>query len=395
MTEDDVVVYAGGCFRPSGADRVGVELEWLVYDPAAPREAVPIERVRSALAGVPLTSRVTFEPGGQLELSSPTAALLPCLLDLARDLGSVRCALADAGLVLVGSGIDPIRTPSRQVTGPRYDAMARFLGSPFGPLMMCSTASVQVNLDFGPSCGTAWERAHRLGPVLLASFANSAVLTGRPSGWMSARQAVWAGLDRTRTDPVPLTDPVEAWARYLLDARLMLVRECADGPGEVFRPVSNGATFGDWLRDGAGLDRPPTPDDLAYHATTVFPPVRPRGWLEIRYLDAQQPWNWPVCAAVTYALICDDRAAEAAMAAAEPLAGAWRTAARRSIADPLLRRAARTCFRAALEALPGLGADRRLVAAVSDFAETYIDPGRPPAVDFLDLIDLDQEEVRA
>ena len=42
------------------------------------------------------------------------------------------------------------------------------------------------------------------------------------------------------------------------------------------------------------MDRPPTEDDLAYHLTTLFPPVRPRGWFEVRYLDAQHPRWWPV-----------------------------------------------------------------------------------------------------
>lgn len=42
------------------------------------------------------------------------------------------------------------------------------------------------------------------------------------------------------------------------------------------------------MQPGAGL---PTLDDLAYHVTTLFPPVRPRGFLEVSYLDAQ-PQRW-------------------------------------------------------------------------------------------------------
>ena len=46
-------------------------------------------------------------------------------------------------------------------------------------------------------------------------------------------------------------------------------------------------------------------DDLAVHLTTLFPPVRPRGWFEVRYLDAQ-PWRWwPVPMAVLTALLDD------------------------------------------------------------------------------------------
>ena len=45
-------------------------------------------------------------------------------------------------------------------------------------------------------------------------------------------------------------------------------------------------SFGDWLRGAPVADRPPTLQDLDYHLTTLFPPVRPRGYVEIRCADA-------------------------------------------------------------------------------------------------------------
>ena len=52
-------------------------------------------------------------------------------------------------------------------------------------------------------------------------------------------------------------------------------------------PVTEWVPFADWA-DGRVLlgGRRPTDADLEYHLTTLFPPVRPRGWLEIRYLDS-------------------------------------------------------------------------------------------------------------
>ncbi|MFB4268128.1 ergothioneine biosynthesis glutamate--cysteine ligase EgtA [Nonomuraea sp. GTA35] len=379
-----VADHARRCFRPAG-DRVGVELEFLVFDRADPGGHVPLERTRRALpAELPGGSRVTFEPGGQVELSGPAGSLPDTVSRLAADVAVVRDGLRAAGLALGGVGLDPVRPPCRQLGLPRYEAMAEFLGAPYGPLMMCSTASIQVNLDFGRRPAVRWERAHALGPVLLAAFANSPLSGGRPYGWMSGRQDVWNHLDPTRTRPVPVTgDPVADWAAYLLDARLMLVREDA----ERYRPVRDGSTFRDWLEGGGG--RRPTPDDLAYHATTVFPPVRPRGWLEIRYLDAQHPASWPVCVAVTHALITDDRAAGVAMAAVAsrqtaPYQEEWDRAARCGLADPRLRDAAEACFRAALEALPRLGADATLVGAVAAFADRHVSTGRSPAADLMD-----------
>ncbi|SDH10711.1 ergothioneine biosynthesis glutamate--cysteine ligase EgtA [Nonomuraea jiangxiensis] len=388
----EVADFASRCFRPAPGDRVGVELEFLVFDNAvfhsgAAAGHVPLTRVEQAMPAVlPGGSRVTFEPGGQLELSGPAAPLQDALNLLAADVTAVREALGAAGLTPVGIGLDPVRPARRQLHLPRYDAMAEFLGVPYGPLMMCSTASVQVNLDLGERPAERWERAHALGPVLLAAFANSPLSGGRPCGWMSGRQAVWDRLDRTRTAPVPASgDPAADWAEYLLDARLMLVREGE----ERYRPVLDGSTFRDWLAGGG--ERRPTAEDLAYHASTVFPPVRPRGWLEIRYLDAQHPEVWPVCAAVTHALVTDDRAADAALAAVDrhlPLRGphreAWEAATRCGLTEPRLARAAEACFRAALEALPRLGASPGLVGKVAAFADRYVTPGRSPAADLLD-----------
>ncbi|MFC6086613.1 ergothioneine biosynthesis glutamate--cysteine ligase EgtA [Sphaerisporangium aureirubrum] len=372
----EVEGFARECFQAGPGERVGVELEFLVFDRADAGRAVPVGEIAGVLPELPGGSRVTFEPGGQLELSGPPGGLPDAITRLAADVHAVEEALRDAGLCLTGVGMDPVRPPRRQNTEPRYEVMAEYLGVPYGALMMCSTASVQVNLDFGDRPEVRWERAHLLGPVLTAAFANSPLREGRPTGWMSGRQAVWENLDPTRTAPVPHAgDPVAAWTRYLLDSRLMLVHD----PGGRCRPVRDGSTVRDRLAT-SGLTRA----DLTYHATTLFPPVRPRGWLEIRYLDAQHPARWPVCVAVAHALVIDDKAADAALDAAGPCADLWHRAARDGLADTELRRAAEECFRAALDALPRLGAPSALTREVAAFADRHVTPGRSPAAALLD-----------
>ena len=71
--------------------------------------------------------------------------------------------------------------------------------------MMCSTASVQVCVDAGgegpgwSGFRWRWHLLHAIGPVLVAAFANSPLRGGRPTGWKSTRQAIWARLDPGRT----------------------------------------------------------------------------------------------------------------------------------------------------------------------------------------------------
>lgn len=391
LTVDDVYQYTRGvCFKKGPPGTVGAETEWLVLDGAAPGAHVPTARLRALLdrAGPPPRgSLITYEPGGQLELSS---APCPGLGDLHRaltaDIAHVRDALAPDGLVLDGHGIDPVRRPLFQAEHPRYRSMRRYFDhggfTETGMAMMCSSASVQVCLDIGADAADAdrrWRLAHALGPVLVAAFANSPVRAGRRTGLRSTRQAVWAALDPCRTGPVLRPgadgDPAEAWARYALDARVMVMRT-ADG-GWVADP---GMTFREWLAEGR-----PTLDDLVYHLSTLFPPVRPRGWLELRMIDALPGAYWAVPVAVATALLDDARASAAAEAAAEPVADRWDTAARAALADPELAKATRACFHAALDALPRLGA-RHLIPLVEEYASRYVERGRCPADDITDGI---------
>lgn len=397
----------GICFKTGPPRRVGVELEWIVHEPRPllkPWLPLPPERLDAAyvaLRALPLLSALTVEPGGQLELSSlPAASLTECVSAMRADLTAVRTALRGHGLVLSGHGTDPWLPPRRVLHQPRYDALEASLdrAGPAGRSMMCSSASVQVCLDAGheepgpQGLGRRWRLAHLLGAVLVAAFANSPMLAGRPTGWRSTRQLLWERIDVGRSGGVPLDfDPREAWTRHVLDAPVMCVRT-EDGPWQ----VPDGLTFREWARTGA--PRPPTRSDLDYHLTTLFPPVRPRGHLELRMIDAQSGDDgWLVPLAVTTALFDDAQAAETAYRAVKPLAERagplpaphnplWRDAARLGLADPELREAATACFTTALEALPRLGADPEVRQAVADFTHRYVVRGRCPADDVLDQL---------
>ncbi|MCW2889087.1 MAG: glutamate/cysteine ligase family protein [Streptosporangiaceae bacterium] len=379
LTVDDVYQHSYGvCFKTGPPGVVGAETEWLVVDPRRPGAHVSLDRLRDLMDAAgppPAGSLITYEPGGQLELSSAPQPGLAALYDaLSLDLAFARKALGD--LALAGHGVDPVRAPFMQTRDQRYLCMSTYFethSKEGGLPMMCGTASVQVCVDIGADSADAvrrWRLAHALGPILVAAFANSPLRAGRRTGLKSTRQAIWNALDPGRTTAPAGADPAEAWARYALDANVMM-RRTPDG-GWVADP---GTTFREWVATGE-----PTAEDLDYHLSTLFPPVRPRGWYELRMIDALPEPYWPVPVAVVTALLDDPVASRLAEEAAEPVAGRWRQAAGDALADRELARAARACFEAARAALPRLDAER-LLPLVDDYYSRYIERGRCPADD--------------
>jgi glutamate--cysteine ligase len=380
---DDAVEHVTrAALRPSEPGPVGLELEGHLVDLAVPGRRVPWARIGAVLdrlGSLPGESRVTLEPGGQVELSGPPGAdIAAAVAGIRADRAVVTAALAGEGLGLAPLGTDPLRAPARVHPGARYAAMEEHFAAvgcgSAGQAMMTATASLQVNLEAGPAGG--WSRrvalAHQLGPVLIAVSACSPLLAGRRTGCRSSRQRIWGDLDQARCAPLlGGGDPAGEWAAYALSAPVMLVRDPATGVAE---PVRGRASFADWVTGEAPLGgRRPTSEDLDYHLTTLFPPVRPRGFLEIRYLDAApEPW-WPALATVTATLLDDPGAADLAAEASAPVTGAWDRAARLGLADPLLRAAAAGCLAAALTAVPG--GLRPEVEALAGLVERGRSPG--------------------
>ncbi len=367
----------------SAVGTVGLEAETHLVDLDVAARRVPWDRVDAMLAAArPAAGEhaVTLEPGGQVELSGPPSGdVTAAVTGLRHDVQAVRLALAGLRLGLAHAGADPAR-PSRRVNPrPRYCAMEQHYAAAgrggAGAVMMNSTAALQVNLQAGPERGWAERvtRAHRLGPTLVAISACSPWLHGRDTGWKSARQRAWAGLDERACGPLvtaeAAADPASAWARYALDAPVAFV--CGSGGGA--SPVRGAVPFGLWAAGTVRLgDRLPTAADLDVHLSTLFPPVRLRGYLELRYLDMTPPRWWPAIAAVVTTLMDDPVAADQAAEATERTGLLWTEAARDGLANAALADSARRCLRIAAGRVPGA-----LAPAVADLAD-LVESGRCP-----------------
>ncbi|WP_103352895.1 glutamate-cysteine ligase family protein [Amycolatopsis sp. CA-128772] len=344
---------ASVCFKHGPPRLTGVELEFTVHHAGDPARSLDPDVLAAALGPhtprtlrpdspatpLPAGSPVSLEPGGQVEISAlPQASLRELDAAVTADLHHLRDRLAAHGLVLGETGIDAHRAPRRLLHTPRYAAMERRFAAigPGGPTMMCSTAGLQVCLDAGEPehYAARWAAAHAMGPPLLALFANSRVHAGRDTGHASAR---WLAVHdteapRSRTARVA-GDPAAEWAGRLMDVPLMVLPR-GDRPWD----APEGLTFADWIdgRGAAALLPKPTEADLDYHLTTMFTPVRPQGYLEIRYLDAQPPDEWLAPVALVSALLGRPSTVDKVRELCAPVADRWTTAARRGLADPEL-----------------------------------------------------------
>ncbi len=403
LTRSDLEEHVSRLFtstRFSGKDDpgcIGLEIELIpVYSKAYPPRPVPassLAKMLSADKDLVSDACLSFEPGGQVELSPPPGATARAALGTARQLTErLRRCVAPHGVSMLGTGTNPWHTCDAlglHTDRPRYRAMQdHFDGIGIaGRRMMRQTASLQVCLDFGSgeAVRERWVLANRMGPALTAAFANSPLLDGEPTGLRSTRSAVWREVDPSRTgfDGAQVgDDPLGAYLGFALRAEAMpLPREDGD-------PLPLRLPFGDWLARGGAR---PDAEDLAHHLTTLFPPVRPHGYIEVRYIDAL-PECWrqvPVC--LLAALLCDPDARREALEAlampARPWGEEWKAAATLGMADWSLRGSACDLFAIALRGMQRLPAGylpHDAAALAEEYRERYLVPGRCPADDLAD-----------
>ena len=313
----DVAARTDAAFAPSDGVRIGAEVEWLVFDrDDVTRHIDAADAARIAAGQLPAGGTVTIEPGGQVELVTPPHDGPRRLIDaIESDTTVLANRFAEQGLALVPLGLDPIRKPVRTLDVERYEEMERYFMevSPAGVRMMNLTASLQLNIDFGSDPDTSWERAEVAAPLLAAAFANSPTTDGTELRPASHRMGIWAATDPTRTRPVG-PDPAD-WIRYVLDARVI--------------PATAADRFRDWLSQPT----PPTIDDLDRHITTLFPPVRPRGYLELRMLDALPAPGRAAAIATVWAAMTNDEVGNVVVEACRAIDDPWRLAHEEGLAN--------------------------------------------------------------
>jgi glutamate--cysteine ligase len=293
----------------------------------------------------PTGGALCFEPGGQLEYASAVHhsidALRSELLGVERTL---RDEATTRDIELLAQGIDPdndIADVPLQLTAHRYRRMAAYFAGigAHGARMMRQTASLQLCVG-GVDVRSSFQLANALAPWLTALFANSARYAGRNTGCASYRAETWRGVDPTRTGVLQGDDPVREYAAFALAAPAFLVSAESAAP----LPLSM-------------LDDDSVPDDaLATHLSTLFPEVRPRGYLELRSLDAVDSAHHAAAMVFVSGLLAEpSAAAEAREVTGAPDVALLILSGRRGLADARILAGARDLVAIAIAGCTRLG----------------------------------------
>lgn len=378
-------------FAGTEPDLFGLEVEWSTHrlDDEAAR-MTPVEMSALQCLELPGQSRITFEPGGQVELSTlPFASLDETIRAVRVDTARLTDALRRVGFDMTVNAVDGQRQPSRVLDRARYQAMEDFFAhrGACGALMMNNTTSTQVNLSHDQADPVRrWRLLNRMAPVLIAIFANSPGTDHSGREWKSLRQAIWWSIDPGRTRPVRCDlEPAQAWLDYALCADVFFVNEEGSN-GARGVSVPPGMSFGSWMQSGHEVGWP-TLEDFSYHLSMLFPPIRPRGWLEVRFLDALPTWIREVATA-TVATLCATRETQRACERLPNTTGLWMDASRNGLDSRILAETASRLMDVVQHHLDEVTAEPGLVASVAEFADRYVRRHRSPGDDLTERPDL-------
>ncbi len=355
---------AAGC-KPAREWRIGTEHEKFTFHhgtlkPLAYDEPGGVKALLAALADrfgwtpvleagsvIGLTKgrcAISLEPGGQLELSgAPVRTVHETCAEVHQHLHEAKTVGEALGFGLIGLGFHPTATRGEIPWMPkgRYRIMRDYMPKrgKLGLDMMLRTCTVQVNLDFASEADMVakFRVSLALQPIATVLFANSPFTEGKPNGFLSYRSHIWTDTDPDRCGMLPFVfEPgmgFERYADYLLDMPMYFVYRDGrylDASGQSFRDFMAGrlpalpgvrATIGDW----------------ADHASTAFPEVRLRRYLEMRGADGG-PWR-SLCAlpALWVGLLYDGMALDAAMALIKDWTSAELEALRRAVPRSALK----------------------------------------------------------
>ncbi len=309
---DQLVGYILGFARPASEFRIGAEAEKFgvyadgrpipyagdrgvhaVLERLAERHDWALEAEHDGGAIIALSrgkASITLEPGGQLELSgAPQTSIHATCAEFRGHMAELAEISRELGIQWLGLGFHPF---ARQedldwVPKARYAIMREYLPTQGKHAldMMRRTATVQANVDFADEHDLVRKLRTAMGisSIVTAIFANSPIVEGKPSGYLSYRSFCWLDTDPDRSGILPFvfedSFDVRRYVEWALDVPMFLVKR----GDRVMRNTSQ--TFRVFLKEGIEGHRANLVD-WEMHLNTLFPEVRLKRTIEVRGADS-------------------------------------------------------------------------------------------------------------
>lgn len=319
-----------GAAKPDTEWYVGLELELFPWRRSAPEQPVGYDEVSRILAALHRAGQwedeletgdlvvglrgggrlVSLEPGGQVEFASRPHRSLKALREETQAFcAELTAAAASEAVRFWAMGYHPYLDVPGQTKTPkrRYDAMRSYLGTRGARAleMMHLTGSVQCTVDFKDATNRVDKirTAARATPFLTALTASSPFYRGQPNGFRSLRYQVWLETDDERCGLWPEMFDAEGLSvrRYIRRAMalppMFFVRKGVFLPAE----AQSFEAYGRSGFEGSTV----TVADFIDHLTSLFPEVRPKGYVELRGADGLPP-DYAVAIAGFWRGILDD-----------------------------------------------------------------------------------------
>ena len=398
-SRDQLISFLTAGARPETDWGIGAEMEKLVLD-IHTGEAAEFDRVEALLSALAKNggwqevregarliglqgehSSITLEPGSQLELSGQLCADLFCNCnDFSKHIVNAVAACNELGLILVGLGVQPFTPLDKIEWAPksRYDIMGPYMlkTGDMGQRMMKQSAGLQVNLDFcdEADCMRKLRLAQALSPLIYGLFANSPLLEGEASGFLTTRGEIWSRTDPDRTGLLPFLDNPDAgfsdYVDYALDVPMYFIMRDGQYIDLTQRPFH----FREYLASGYQGHQANMADwDL--HLSTLFTEVRLRPQVEVRCADSLPPNLVLTVAALLKGLMYDEEAFQKAWEHCRPTSSAevaqtsrqaWKLGLKTPWREGTLQDLARTCLTLARD-----GLDRQQSRRCQERSESY------------------------
>lgn len=331
-------------FHPPSEWRVGLEFEKLGVDPRTGR-ALPFSgpggvesllvRLAERHGWTPVVdhgrvlglargeSRITLEPGAQLELSdAPRATLHEIHRHMEEHIREITSVADPQEAAWLGLGCHPVSEwpDIEMIPKRRYDIMHAYMperGS-HGRAMMRETAAMQLNLDYRDE-QDAMEKyrvSMAVSPLFTALFANSCISRGQPNGLLTRRAYIWQHTDPERCGFIERLYHEDAGFEDYVDYALDVPMYCLVR-GELWIDLGGRITFRELLERGYEGYRAEW-DDWLLHLSTIFTEARFKPYLEVRGADCPPPDMVMVFPALMKGILYDRQARQEAWEIVRP-----------------------------------------------------------------------------